>query len=108
MRKSLRGNYHRKYRKHKRYKPARDRGSRFVCPICDKPINVTSTAIVHKETNKKAHFDCIIKELKKSYQLKPNEGICYLGGGGFGIVEIPKGEGNKGLVIKKRIQYENR
>lgn len=69
---------------------------------------MTSTAIVHKETNKKAHFDCIVKELKKSYPLKPNEGICYLGGGGFGIIETSKGDRNKGFVVKKRIQYEDR
>ena len=104
----MRGNHHRKYGKPRRYKPNKDRGPRLICPICEKPINMTSTAIVHKETNKKAHFDCIVKELKKSYPLKPNEGICYLGGGGFGIIETSKGDRNKGFVIKKRIQYEDR
>ena len=101
-------NHHRKFRKHKRYRTPRKHGPRYICPVCEKPINVVSTAITHQETNKKAHFDCIVKELKKSYQLKSNEGICYLGGGSFGIIETSKGDKNKGFVIKRRIQYETR
>ncbi len=104
----MKRNYHKKYRKHKDYRTAREEQSRDICPICDKPINIMVTAIVHRETNKKAHFDCIIKELKKSYHLKSNEGICYLGGGSFGIIETVKGERKKRFVVKKRIQYENR
>jgi hypothetical protein len=104
----VKGNYHKKYRKPKRYRPQKEKQPKFICPVCDKPINIISTAIVHKETNKKAHFDCIVKELKKYYHLKPNEGICYLGGGGFGIIESLKNERSHGFVIKRRIQYENR
>jgi len=66
------------------------------------------TSIVHKETGKKAHFDCIIKELKKVYSLRPEEEICYLGGGSFGIVESAKDAQMKGFVIKRRFQYEEK
>ena len=104
----MKGNYNRKYRKPKRYKPQKDKQPKYICPVCDKPINIISTSIVHKETNKKAHFDCIVKELKKYYHLKPNEGICYLGGGGFGIIETLKSERAQGFVIKRRIQYESK
>ena len=94
---------HRKYRgPHQRRKKPRE-----ICPICGKPVNYLITAIVHRETGKKAHFDCIIKELRKSYQLKPREDIYYLGGGSFGIVET-KGKKHSGFVVKRRIQYEER
>jgi hypothetical protein len=66
------------------------------------------TAIVHKETGKKAHFDCILKELKKSYQLNPKEELFYLGGGSFGIIERAKEKNAMGFVITKRFQYESR
>jgi hypothetical protein len=66
------------------------------------------TAITHKETGKKAHFDCIINEIKKSYPLKPREEVFYLGGGSFGIIEDSKGNTLRGFIIKRRIQYEER
>jgi hypothetical protein len=66
------------------------------------------TAIQHKESGKKAHFDCVLKELKKSYQLTQKEEVYYLGGGTFGIIERVKGKNSLGFVIKKRFQYENR
>jgi len=46
-----------------------------ICPICNKPIHRISTAILHKETGKHVHFDCILRELKKEYHLNPNEEI---------------------------------
>jgi hypothetical protein len=104
----LKGNYHKKYRRQRGYRTQREGHPKLICPVCEKPINVISTAIIHKETNKKAHFDCIVRELKKYYHLKPNEGICYLGGGGFGIIETLKSERPQRFVIKRRIQYENR
>jgi hypothetical protein len=71
-------------------------------------LNVTVTAIEHQESGKKAHFDCILKELKNRYQLNPKEEIIYLGSGCFGIIERIKGKSPLGFVIKKRFQYENR
>ena len=100
-------NYHRKSKGHHHYRPKKS-GPRYICPICNRPLNVTMTAIVHKETGKKAHFDCILKELKKSYQLTPKEELLYLGGGSFGIIERAKGKNSMGFVIKKRFQYESR
>ena len=100
-------NYHRKSKRYHHYRPKKT-GPRYICPICNRPLNVTMTAIVHKETSKKAHFDCVLKELKKSYQLNPKEELFYLGGGSFGIIERVKGKNSMGFVIKKRFQYENR
>jgi hypothetical protein len=98
--------YHR--RKFRRFRKNRDQQVREICPLCNRPINKMMTSITHKETEKKAHFDCIIKELKKSYPLKPREEIYYLGGGSFGIVEDLKHPGSGHFIIKKRFQYEEK
>ena len=85
----------------------REKGKNFeICPICNKPIHTTSTAILQKETGKHVHFDCILKELKKEYHLNPNEEIYYIGTGKFGIVEKVKKGNTRELIIKRRIQYE--
>jgi len=101
-------NYQRRYKRYRNYRQKKDRAPKDICPICNKPINFSITAIVHRETGKKAHFDCILKELKKSYHLNPKEEIYYLGGGSFGIVETVKGKKPVGFIINKRIQYEEK
>lgn len=100
--------YQKKYKRYRDKKHRRDKGRRDICPVCNKPINKLITAIIHKETGKKAHFDCVLKELKKFYQVKPKEEVYYIGGGSFGIIEGLKGPNGKGFVIKKRIQYEEK
>jgi hypothetical protein len=100
-------NYHKKYKRYRNYKSKKGQ-PRSICPICNRPLNITITAIQHRETGKKAHFDCIHKELKKSYQLSPREELFYLGGGSFGIIERVKGKNSPGFIIKKRFQYEDR
>jgi len=94
-------------KKYRGYRPRRDRKPKELCPICNKPVSYLITAVVHRETGKKAHFDCIIKELRRSYQLKPREDVYYLGGGIFGVVET-KGKKNSSFIVKRRIQYEER
>lgn len=101
-------NSQRRFRRHRNYRSRKKGEIRLFCPLCNKPLSVISTAIIHKETNRKAHFDCILKELKKSYQLNPNEEMYYLGGGNFGIVERVKGKNPLGFIIKKKFQYEKR
>jgi len=86
----------------------RKKEKREKCPLCNKPLNAIITAIKHRSSGKKAHFDCVIKELKKYYCLKPKESIYYLGGGSFGVIETTGEEGNRSFIIKKRIQYEER
>ncbi len=101
-------NYQRKNKRYRNYKPQKGKQPRLTCPVCSRPLNVTMTAIEHQDTGKKAHFDCILKELRKSYQLSPREEIFYLGGGSFGIIERVKGKSSLGFIVKKRFQYENR
>jgi len=49
-----------------------------------------------------------LEELKKEYHLKPDEDIFYIGAGRFGIVEKVKKGKSMNLVIKRRIQYEEK
>jgi hypothetical protein len=101
--------YHRKKsHRYRRYKGRKKNIPRDICPVCSKPINKILTAIVHRETGKKAHFDCILNEIKKAHPLKNREEVYYLGGGTFGIIEESKGNRSKGFVIKRRIQYEDK
>jgi len=98
----------RRYKRYRNYKSRKGKGPRLLCPLCNRLLNVTVTAIEHQESGKKAHFDCILKELKNHYQLNPKEEIIYLGSGSFGIIERVKGKNPFGFIIKKRFQYENR
>jgi hypothetical protein len=78
------------------------------CPLCEKPIVELLSAIIHTETGKPAHFDCIMKKIEEAEGgLAANEKICYLGKGSFGILRFQKIGGNIPFIIRKRIQYEN-
>ncbi len=78
------------------------------CPICRQPVRELPSALTHKETGQPAHFDCIMHELHDSNELAPQERICYLGGGSFGILEFRQPGGPGKFVIRKRIQYEEK
>lgn len=78
------------------------------CPICNKPIRDISTAISSREKKDLSHFDCVLLELRKREELQPNEKICYLGRGSFGIISFRSSGGPIRFLIRKRIQYEDR
>ena len=101
-------NYQRRSKRYRNFRTGAGKVVKLICPICNKPLNLAVTAIIHKETGKKAHFDCVLKELKKSYHLNPKEEMYYIGGGSFGIIERIKGKNSIGFTIKKRFQYEDR
>jgi len=78
------------------------------CPVCEKPVRELAAALTHRATGKPAHFDCIIREIREANQLSPQERLCYLGGGTFGVLEFrPPGGGGK-FVITRRIPYEEK
>jgi hypothetical protein len=63
-------------------------GSLGDCPICELPVKSPATSIPHRETEKLAHFDCVIRELLKDHKDKmgKHRRIYYIGGGNFAIV----------------------
>jgi hypothetical protein len=78
------------------------------CPVCGQPVRDLPSAVAHRPGGEPAHFDCILNEVRSANQLGPQERICYLGSGAFGVVTF-RTEGNLGsYVIKRRIQYEDR
>ncbi len=78
------------------------------CPICSKPVRDLASALTHRVSRQPAHFDCIVQELRDTNEIAPQEKICYLGGGSFGILEFRSSGGPGHFVIKKRIQYEEK
>ncbi len=78
------------------------------CPICGKPVRELASALTHRASRQPAHFDCIVRELRDSTEIAPQEKLCYLGAGSFGILEFRPPGGPSKFVIKKRIQYEEK
>lgn len=77
-----------------------------LCPLCQKQIKELYYAIEEKNTEKPAHFDCVVKQIASEEKLQPNERICYLGKGVFGVVKEEKQ--GIGFSIIKKIQYEKK
>jgi hypothetical protein len=78
------------------------------CPVCGKPVRELVSALTHRVARQPAHFDCVVRELRESNEVAPQEKICYLGGGSFGILEFRPSGGSPRFVIRKRIQYEEK
>jgi hypothetical protein len=78
------------------------------CPLCGKPVRELASALTHRASARPAHFDCIVRELRDTTEVGPEERLCYLGGGTFGVLEFhPPGAASK-FTIKKRIPYEEK
>ena len=78
-----------------------------ACPVCGEPVRELSSALTHRQSGQPAHFDCVVKELREANPVGPQERLCYLGGGVFGVLTW-KVEGNPAsFVIKRRIPYED-
>jgi len=78
------------------------------CPMCGKQVRELASALTHRVSRQPAHFDCVVRELRESNAVAPQEKICYLGGGSFGILEFSAAAGSPRFVIKKRIQYRRK
>jgi hypothetical protein len=78
------------------------------CPVCGKQVRELASALTHRVARQPAHFDCVIRELRDSNEIAPQEKICYLGAGSFGILEFRPPGGPARFVIRKRIQYEEK
>jgi hypothetical protein len=78
------------------------------CPVCGKQVRELASALTHRVARQPAHFECVMRELLDSNEMSPEEKICYLGGGSFGILEFRPPGGSTRFVIRKRIQYEEK
>jgi hypothetical protein len=75
--------------------------------LCEKAVRDLTSAITHRESGKPAHFDCILKALRSDNAVQPDEKICYLGKGSFGIVQFREHSSPSRFFIRKRIPYED-
>jgi hypothetical protein len=105
-----RGRRHQRTSAERNERPAKQTAAPRVfpeCPVCGEPVRELASALTHRQSGKPAHFDCVVKELREANPLGPQERLCYLGGGVFGVL-IWKVEGNPAsFVIKRRIPYED-
>ena len=77
------------------------------CTLCNKVITEMGTAIKNTNTDEYIHFDCAVKDIREKEKPYPNERICYLGKGSFGIIKFLSYSSSPiKFLIKKRIQYE--
>jgi hypothetical protein len=79
-----------------------------LCCVCEKPIHDILAALLHQEKGEPAHFDCVAKELLAQETLGEGERFSYLGSGVFGIIRQGKAENASSIVIRKKIQYEDK
>jgi hypothetical protein len=76
--------------------------------MCGKPIRDIYSALLHNESGEPAHFDCVMKELQSQETLAPGERFGYLGSGIFGIIRQGTSGDPSSIVIRKKIQYEDK
>jgi len=77
-----------------------------ICCLCEKSIRELHSAIAHGENHEPVHFDCILNSIAQSEPMEPNERVCYLGNGNFGIITIRNSSSTIRFLIKKRFKYE--
>lgn len=76
---------------------------RPVCSICGEPIEAIIEALSEKEGSY-SHFDCVLKKIRKEYNVQEPDTVSYIGSGAFAVVT--KDEEGK-YIIKEKIQYES-
>ncbi len=76
-----------------------------ICPFCSKEIKEPLTSLLEKESMKKAHFECILSQIAKIYQLNGREKIYYIGNGAFGVIEEKRFKNKVKINIRERFQY---
>jgi hypothetical protein len=78
------------------------------CPWCGKQIKDITTAISDKDTGLPVHFDCVLSRIAEMENLDPNDNVCYIGGGRFGIIHYNNLPDTRDFFIKKILEWENK
>ncbi len=77
-----------------------------ICSLCEKPIEVISTAVSGMSTGDIAHLECVIRHLEQSEQLSDSQRIIYIGQGNFAVVQYRNEHKQGAFTIVKRITHE--
>jgi hypothetical protein len=86
--------------------PSSNPASTPDCPWCGKQITDITAAITDKDSGLPVHFDCVIERITSMETLEPNDSICYIGGGRFGILHYNNPPDTRDFVIKKILEWE--
>jgi hypothetical protein len=78
------------------------------CPWCNKPIKDITSAISDKNTGLPVHFECVLARINEMEKLQPNERVCYIGGGRFGVVHNSNPNAPKNFTIRRIYEWENK
>jgi hypothetical protein len=78
------------------------------CPISGEPIDDIYSAIADPRSGEPSNLDSVINKLMELEPLEPEERICYIGEGQFGVIQEVKRNGKNVMEIKRRIPYEDR
>ena len=78
-----------------------------ICKKCGLPIKDPTLAMSDKITGLPIHFDCVLKFLKQSEELKEKEELIYIGSGKFAIVYFENPKIRKYFKIVKLIEWED-
>lgn len=84
------------------------KGREVICPCCGQQITDIASALTDKETQKPAHFECILEKVSSAEILGENEKIAYIGQGRFGILYFENPRDQRKFTIKKIIEWEER
>ena len=77
-----------------------------ACSWCKKQITDITTAIADKDSGLPVHFDCVVARIAEMETLDANDGVCYIGGGRFGIVHYNNPPDTRDFTIKKIYEWE--
>ena len=77
-----------------------------ICSICEKPIEVISTAVSGLSQGDIAHLECVVRHLEQSEQLSDSQRILYIGQGNFAVVQYRNEHKQGAFTILKRITHE--
>ncbi len=75
------------------------------CSLCDKPIKYTTEAI--SIDGQSVHFDCAISRVNFGVELSPNQKVCYVGQGEFGLCEFSNPKHTGKFTILQRYSMES-
>ncbi len=75
------------------------------CSICNKPIQHASETLSVDGQN--AHFDCAIAKVNFGVELTPNQKVCYVGQGEFGLCEFSNPRHTGKFTILQRYSMES-
>jgi len=80
------------------------------CSWCGKPIKDITTAICDKDPGRSGpvHFDCVLARIAETEPMETNDGVCYIGGGRFGIVHYNNPPDTRDFIIKKILEWESK